>query len=89
LRARESVLDIFKGLFTPIEVEDDIRENEKEELTPEDIKEIKANNWFKMIYWLTKGDITKTENLMKTNANYVFHTLGFEKSNSQWITQFK
>jgi len=59
-----------------------------EENKEQTIMEIKANTWFKMIYYLVKGDLTKTEALMKTNANYIFHMLGFEKMNSQWIKQF-
>ena len=62
---------------------------EMEENKEETMMEIKANNWFKMIYYLVSGDLTKTEAIMKTNANYIFHTLGFEKSNSKWISQFK
>ena len=60
-----------------------------EENKEETMMEIKANNWFKMIYYLTMGDITKTNEVMKTNANYIFHTLGFEKMNQKWISQFK
>lgn len=64
-------------------------EIEEQEKNKEDIlMEIKANTWFKMIYHLTKGDITKTDSLMKTNANYVFHILGFEKSNQKWVSQY-
>jgi acyl-CoA synthetase (AMP-forming)/AMP-acid ligase II len=62
---------------------------EMEENKEATMMEIKANNWFKMIYYLTSGDITRTENVMTTNANYIFHTLGFEKMNTKWISQFK
>lgn len=51
--------------------------------------EIKANNWFKLIYHLTRGDVTKTESIMKSNANYVFHMLGFEKMNQNFVKNYQ
>lgn len=46
-------------------------------------------SWHRMIYYLTMGDVTKSEGVLKTNANFIFHTLSFENSNKKWIKKLK
>ena len=91
---RNRNLEVFAGIFTPVELEEDDRMTEEElkemeEKKEETMMEIKANNWFKLIYHLTRGDVTKTESVMRSNANYIFHILGFEKMNSNFVKNYQ
>ena len=64
LKFKQNFLDVYSNLFN--EAEDELTEEDKAAMEPEEIKEIekevKSNKWSweRMIYGLTDGDITKT-----------------------------
>ena len=88
---RDRVIEIYEGVFNPVEEdEDDIRNNEQDAKEEEQtLKERKMLGWVKMIYYLSVGDITKTEEVLKQNANWVFMHLSFEMSNKKWVKNLK
>ena len=84
LKFRDNFLNTYKNLFNAEELPE-LSQEEKEELTPEEIKEVEAevkNNkwsWERMIYGLTDGDITKSEAVGALPLTYVFNMLGMKK----------
>ena len=83
LKFKQNFLDVYSNLFN--EAEDELTEEDKAAMEPEEIKEIekevKSNKWSweRMIYGLTDGDITKTEAVGALPLTYVFNILGMKK----------
>ena len=83
LKFKQNFLDVYSNLFN--EAEDELTEEDKAAMDPEEIKEIekevKSNKWSweRMIYGLTDGDITKTEAVGALPLTYVFNILGMKK----------
>ena len=83
LKFKQNFLDVYSNLFN--EAEDELTEEDKAAMEPEEIKEIekevKSNKWSweRMIYGLTDGDITKTEAVGSLPLTYVFNILGMKK----------
>jgi hypothetical protein len=83
LKFKQNFLDVYSNLFN--EAEDELTEEDKAAMEPEEIKEVEAevkNNkwsWERMIYGLTDGDITKTESVGALPLTYVFNILGMKK----------
>ena len=83
LKFKQNFLDVYSNLFN--EAEDELTEEDKAAMEPEEIKEIekevKSNKWSweRMIYGLTDGDITKTEAVGALSLTYVFNILGMKK----------
>jgi hypothetical protein len=82
LKFRENFLNVYANLFGEV---DEISEEEKRSLDPEEIKEIEQEkkeskwSWERMLYGLTKGDITKTEAVGALPLTYVFNIIGMKK----------
>lgn len=91
---RDTIIESFSGAFSSIEFEEDIRETDEErELRlkefENDIKSSKMESWYKLMYYLATGDVTKIESVVKTNANLIFAHLQFEKANKKWVQSVK
>ncbi len=82
LKFRENFLDVYANLFGQV---DEISEEDRDNLDPEEIKEIEQEkkeskwSWERMLYGLTNGDITKTEAVGALPLVYVFNVLGMKK----------
>jgi len=83
LKFKENFLDVYSNLFN--EAEDELTEDDKAAMEPDEIKEVEAEvkinkwSWERMIYGLTNGDITKTEAVGALPLTYVFNMLGMKK----------
>ena len=83
LKFKENFLDVYSNLFN--EAEDELTEDDKAAMEPDEIKEVEAEvkinkwSWERMIYGLTNGDITKTEAVGALPLTYVFNILGMKK----------
>ena len=83
LKFKENFLDVYSNLFN--EAEDELTEDDKAAMEPDEIKEVEAEvkinkwSWERMIYGLTNGDITKTEAVEALPLTYVFNILGMKK----------
>ena len=83
LKFRENFLKVYSNLFS--EGEEELTDEQKAELTPEEIAEEedeKKNSkwsWERMIYGLTNSDITKSEAVGALPLTYVFNMLGMKK----------
>jgi hypothetical protein len=76
IKYRLQILDTYKGLFEDNE-EDDDEEEEKE------VKEKKSTteNWLNIIYQLSKGDITKANEVTNLPHIMVLNWLSLETKN--------
>ena len=83
LKFKQNFLDVYANLFN--EAEDELTEEDKAAMEPDEIKEVEAEvkskkwSWERMIYGLTDGDITKTEAVGALPLTYVFNILGMKK----------
>ena len=86
---------MFEGVFNPgLEEDEALRETEEDRIKrleneSKDLRDRKMLGWIRMIYYLSAGDITKTELVLKQNAVWVFTTIGFEQSNKKWTSLVK
>jgi len=84
LKFRDNFLNTYKNLFNGEELSE-LSEEEKEELTTEELKEeedIKKESkwsWERMIYGLCNNDLTKSEAIGALPLTYVFNMLGMKK----------
>lgn len=83
LKFRQNFLDVYANLFN--EVDNELTDEQKAELTPEEIAEEDQEkkeskwSWERMLYGLTNGDITKSEAVGSLPLTYVFNVLGMKK----------
>jgi hypothetical protein len=84
LKFRDNFLNTYKNLFNAEELPE-LSQEEKEELTPEELKEeedIKKDSkwsWERMIYGLCNNDLTKSDKIGGLPLTYVFNMLGMKK----------
>jgi hypothetical protein len=83
LKFRDKFLDNYRNLF--VDADDKLTDDEKVELSPEELKEIEEEgksakwSWERTIYTLTNGDITKSEKVGRLPLTYVFNILAMKK----------
>jgi hypothetical protein len=84
LKYRDTFLKNYENLFSG-ELDEDLTDEERREMDPEEIKEIEKEkslakwSWEQTIYGLTKGDITKSEKVGALPLIYVFNILAMKK----------
>ena len=84
LKYRDTFLKNYENLFSG-EVDEELSEEERRELDPDEVKEIEQEqklakwSWEQTIYGLTKGDITKSEKVGALPLIYVFNILAMKK----------
>ena len=84
IKYRDTFLKNYENLFSG-ELDEDLTDEERRELDPEEIKEIEKEkrqakwSWEQTIYGLTKGDITKSEKVGALPLIYVFNILSMKK----------
>jgi hypothetical protein len=84
LNYRDTFLKNYENLFTG-EVDEQLSEEERRELDPDEVKEIEQEqklvkwSWEQTIYALTNGDITKSEKVGALPLIYVFNILSMKK----------
>ena len=84
LKFRENFLNTYKNLFNG-EEPPELSEEQKEELTPEELKEEEADkkdakwSWERMVYGLCNNDLTKSDKIGGLPLTYVFNMLGMKK----------
>lgn len=84
IKFRDTFLKTYENLFMG-EADEPLTNEERAELEPEEIKEIEKEernakwSWELMIYSLSKGDITKTDQIGRLPLVYVFNMLGMKK----------
>jgi hypothetical protein len=84
LKFRDNFLNTYKNLFNG-EEPPELSEEEKEELTPEELKEEEADkkdakwSWERMVYGLCNNDLTKSDKVGGLPLTYVFNMLGMKK----------
>jgi hypothetical protein len=84
LKFRDNFLNTYKNLFNAEELPE-LSQEEKEELTPEELKEEEDSkkdskwSWERMIYGLCNNDLTKSEAVGALPLTYVFNMLGMKK----------
>lgn len=84
LKFRDNFLNTYKNLFNSEELPE-LSQEEKEELTPEELKEEEDAkkdskwSWERMIYGLCNNDLTKSDKIGGLPLTYVFNMLGMKK----------
>lgn len=84
LKYRDTFLKNYENLFSG-ELDEELSEDERRELDPEEVKEIEQEqklakwSWEQTIYGLTNGDITKSEKVGTLPLIYVFNVLSMKK----------
>ena len=84
LKYRDTFLKNYENLFSG-ELDEELSEDERRELDPEEVKEIEQEqklakwSWEQTIYGLTNGDITKSEKVGALPLIYVFNILSMKK----------
>ena len=84
IKYRDTFLKNYENLFSG-ELDEELSDEERRELHPEEIKEIEKEkrqakwSWEQTIYGLTKGDITKSEKVGALPLIYVFNILSMKK----------
>lgn len=84
IKYRDTFLKNYENLFSG-ELDEDLTDEERREMDPEEIKEIEKEkrqakwSWEQTIYGLTKGDITKSEKVGALPLIYVFNILAMKK----------
>ena len=84
MKYRDTFLKNYENLFSG-ELDEELSEDERRELDPEEVKEIEQEqklakwSWEQTIYGLTNGDITKSEKVGALPLIYVFNILSMKK----------
>lgn len=84
MKYRDTFLKNYENLFSG-ELDEELSEDERRELDPEEVKEIEQEqklakwSWEQTIYGLTNGDITKSEKVGALPLIYVFNVLSMKK----------
>ena len=84
IKYRDTFLKNYENLFSG-ELDEDLTDEERREMDPEEIKEIEKEksqakwSWEQTIYGLTKGDITKSDKVGALPLIYVFNILAMKK----------
>jgi len=84
IKYRDNFLKNYENLFSG-ELDEDLTDDERQEMDPEEIKEIEKEqslakwSWEQTIYSLTKGDITKSDKVGALPLIYVFNILSMKK----------
>jgi hypothetical protein len=84
IKYRDNFLKNYENLFSG-ELDEDLTDEERQEMDPEEIKEIEKEqslvkwSWEQTIYSLTKGDITKSDKVGALPLIYVFNILSMKK----------
>jgi len=84
MKYRDTFLKNYENLFSG-ELDEELSEDERRELDPEEVKEIEQEqklakwSWEQTIYGLTNGDITKSEKVGALPLIYVFNILAMKK----------
>ena len=83
LKFKENFLDVYSNLFN--EAEDELTEDDKAAMEPDEIKEVEAEvkinkwSWERMIYGLCNNDLTKSDKIGSLPLTYVFNMMGMKK----------
>ena len=69
------------GVEDEIRGESELQKEAREKEEAEEIKKILKWNWYSLVYILSKGDITKRDEVLKMNFISALNWLAFEKEN--------